>query len=275
MSLLKKSRRRVVQTVSLIALNTNLVAVLSLRRFCLPIMNCEACTFAWLGCPVGMMSRSIAFLQVPWLVIGGVLLVGAVMGRFLCGWVCPMGFLQDLLYKIRGPKFRLPAFTSWFKYAFLLVTVVGVAYFVQDYENSKLFFCRYCPTSAIQVMGPNLLGGGVALDSFFVLKVSVLALVVVLAIAHHRSFCKVMCPVGAMVALTNRFSLFSIRLKKDQCIECRKCDRSCPMDVPVSQSKEHGKPVNRKLECIGCLSCEESCPTGAIETRRRRFTSAG
>jgi len=262
-------RRRITQSVSLVLLNLNIFALGS-RGLCLPIMNCEACVVAWLGCPIGMMARSIAFVEFPLMVIGAVLLVGVVMGRFLCGWVCPMGFLQDLLYKIPKLKFHLPDFLKWLKYAFLLGTVVAVAYFAQDYENSRLFFCRFCPTSALQVMIPYMAVNRLILvDWFSLLKLAVLALVLFLAVAERRSFCKIMCPVGALIAVTNKFSLFSMKLKKDTCISCTKCDKACPMNVEVMQSKESGRTINRNTECIECLSCEETCPVKAIENNSR------
>lgn len=269
MSILLTSRRRIVQAVSLLILNSNFWAMGS-RGLCLPIMNCEACVVAWLGCPIGMMARSIAFVEFPLLVIGSVLLVGAVMGRFLCGWVCPMGFLQDLLYKIPKPKFQLPDFLKWFKYAFLLLSVVAVAYFSQNYENSMLFFCRFCPTASLQVVIPYMAANRVFhVDSFFVLRSSVLAIVLFLAIADRRSFCKVMCPVGALVAITNKFSLFSLKLNEDSCVNCGKCDTECPMNVKVMQSSETGQTINRNTECIECLSCEAACPVNAIGNNSR------
>jgi len=49
------------------------------------------------------------------------------------------------------------------------------------------------------------------------------------------------------------------------CVRCRRCDKRCPMDVPVMASQEHDRAVNRPTECIGCLTCQASCPTGAID----------
>jgi polyferredoxin len=269
MSILITGKRRIVQALSLVFLNTNLWA-LGNRGVCLPILNCDACAVAWLGCPIGMMARSIAFVEIPLLVIGSVVIVGAVMGRFLCGWVCPMGFLQDLLYKIPRPKFRLPDSFKWIKYGVLLVAVVGVACFARDYESSRLFFCRWCPTSALQVVLPNMIvNRSLHVDTFFVMKISVLALVLFLAVAHSRSFCKTLCPVGALVAITNEFSFFSLKLNKATCVGCRKCDRKCPMDVKVMQSRDGTRSINRDAECIGCLACEEACPVSAIGNNSR------
>lgn len=270
MSILLTTKRRIVQAVSLVILNTNFWAF---GRFgmCLPVMNCDACAVAWLGCPIGMIGRSIAYMEFPLAVLICVLVVGSLAGRFFCGWVCPLGFLQDILYKIPWLKFRIPEFLKWAKYGFLLLSVVAVSYFIEDYENSKLFFCRFCPTAAIQVVIPNMIiEDDYYLDSFKILKFSVLLIVLFLAIANHRSFCKIMCPIGALVAVTNKFSLLSLKLNKETCISCKKCDKGCPMDVRVMESPEEtGRAINRNTECIECLTCEEKCPVTAISNNSR------
>ena len=132
------AKRRLVQSLSFVLLHANFWSVAA-ERFCLPVMNCEACALAWFGCPIGMIGRSVSFLEVPWVVLGIVLFFGVLLGRFLCGWVCPMGFFQDLMYKIPGLKFRLPRFLLWFKYAFLVLTVIVVAAILG--MDTLLFYC--------------------------------------------------------------------------------------------------------------------------------------
>jgi ferredoxin-type protein NapH len=270
MSILLSTKRRIVQLVSLVALNTNIWS-LGERGLCLPVMNCEACAVAWLGCPIGMMARSIAFIEFPLVAFICVIGVGLLVGRFFCGWVCPMGLLFDMLYKIRVPKIRIPAFFGWFKYAFLVLSVFVVAYvFGENYEFTKLFFCNFCPTAALDVVIPEMImNQDFYMNSARIFRFSILAIVIVMAIVNHRSFCKVMCPIGAMIAVTNKFSLFSINLDKHKCIECGKCNDACPMDGAIMETKETSKGVNRNLECIDCLNCEQSCPVKAISNNSR------
>jgi len=303
-TLLLSTRRRVVQTLSLVALNTNFWAFAS-ERFCLPVMNCEACLLAWLGCPIGMMGRSLAVLEFPVVVAVSLLVIGVIMGRFMCGWVCPLGFLQDLLHKIPLPKVELPRFAPYVKYAVLFLSVMAVplwfalgpapdapegagaalsaeerellseeealafeeAFMIEEppHVHNPYFFCKLCPTAAIQVVIPAMVSeGGVYFDRGRIIRFSILAAVLVLATLNHRSFCKVLCPIGALIALTNKLTFHRIKLDPDTCISCKKCNKKCPMDVPVMQSQEHGRSVNRHAECIGCLTCEEVCPTRAI-----------
>lgn len=291
------------QTFALIALNTNLWAFAS-ERFCLPVMNCEACLLAWLGCPVGMMGRSLAVLEFPVVVVGSLVVIGLTMGRFLCGWVCPLGFLQDLLHKIPFPKVKLPRFAPYVKYAVLALSVMAVPlwlalgpapepetewdmlsaedralfseeealdlkeqYVVHEppLKENPYFFCNLCPTAAIQVVIPAMVAeGGVFLDRGRIIRFSILAAVLLLAALNHRSFCKVLCPIGALIAITNKLTFHRIKLDPEACISCKKCNKDCPMDVPVMESQERGRAVNRHAECIGCLTCEETCPTRAI-----------
>lgn len=267
MALLLTTQRRIVQCISLALLNFNAFTFTFGTRFCLPVMNCEACALAWLGCPIGMMGRSIAFLEFPWVPVLLVLGIGIAAGRFLCGWVCPMGFLQDLLYRIPTRKIRLPRWTTWTKYAVLALAVVAAARWLG--YGANLFYCSFCPTSGLQVVLPIMIQDGQwTLDGMRAVKMAVVVAVVGMAIFHHRSFCKVMCPVGALIALASRFAAIPLRLDKARCVGCRTCSKSCPMDIPVMQHRTTGAAINRRLECISCLTCRQSCPTGAIAAGR-------
>ena len=257
--------RRAVQTLSLVAFHSNAFGSAALARFCLPVMSCEACALAWLGCPVGMIGKSVAFHEFPWLVLLMVLGVGALVGRLLCGWVCPMGFLQDLLHKIPSRKFLLPRWTTAIKYVVLAVTVFGAAWFVGN--ESPFFYCGFCPTAGMQVVLPVAIAdrdwSGITSHLF---KMSLVVAVLVSAVFVSRSFCKVMCPIGALVALTNRLTPFRLKVDGEACVGCRKCDKQCPMDVPVMEHGGQGAAaVNRELECITCLGCQTACPVQAIE----------
>jgi polyferredoxin len=260
-------KRRIVQTASLFMLHSNVFSSAVAARFCLPVMNCDACAVAWLGCPIGMLGRSLAFNEIPWLVLLMVLGLGLLVGRLFCGWVCPMGFLQDLLHKIPSRKFQVPRWATAIKYAVLAVSVVGVTWLVGT--ESPFFYCNFCPTAGMQVVLPVAIAdhdwSGVT--SRLVKMVFVVA-VLISGIFVSRSFCKVMCPVGAWVALTNRLTPFRLDLDDEVCVKCKKCDKACPMTVPVmSHCEETSKKINRELECIECLNCQAGCPVKAIQVQ--------
>lgn len=233
-------------------------------RYCLPVMNCEACAVAWLGCPIGMIGRSIAFRETPWLVLLLVLGIGAIAGRLMCGWVCPMGLLQDLLHKLPSRKWHLPRWSAGIKYGVLAVTVVGVAWYVG--YGTAFFYCTFCPTAGVQVVLPIMIADNDwLLTGARAAKMAFVVAVIVFGVLAHRSFCKVMCPVGALVAIGNRLTPFKLKLDRQACVSCGKCDRSCPMNVPVMRHREGEQPINRHPECVACLKCREVCPTHAID----------
>lgn len=235
---------------------------------CLPVIHCNACPLAWLACPIYTLSEYIQFHSVPWLALGLIAGFSALVGRFFCGWICPMGLLQDLLYLIPAPKLRPPLFLRWMKYAFLIVGVGVVAYWVG--KDVLYFFCAYCPIATMEVVLPSMLSDrDWTLDTWLILRLSILVFVLVLVVFNVRWFCKAMCPVGALVAFANKYSLFAIRLDPAKCTHCGKCDKACPMSVPVEACSRTGRAVNRHSECIECLNCQQVCPVNAIRNNSR------
>ncbi|MBN1935436.1 MAG: 4Fe-4S binding protein [Anaerolineae bacterium] len=77
---------------------------------------------------------------------------------------------------------------------------------------------------------------------------------IVLSLAIERFWCRYLCPLGALLALTNKISLWRIRADQTACIACGRCDRACPMDLDVVREVERG------LECTRCRACVQACP---------------
>jgi len=259
-----KLLRRGVQAASAAALNSNLVGSSVASRFCLPVMNCEGCALAWTACPIGLMRTSLTFHEIPWIPIVAVLGIGALVGRFFCGWICPIGFLQDLLHRIPSRKLRLPRPFTWIKYGVLVVSVFLVAWFIGG--DSPFFFCNFCPTSGVMVVLPTAIADRNVLKLFDqTAKFAVTLAMVLGAVAISRPFCKVLCPVGALAAVTNRIMPWKLQLHSRTCVNCRKCDKGCPMDLPVMTHQDAA--VTRDPECILCHDCHGSCPVNAIQPR--------
>ncbi len=272
MPLTLTAKRRWVQVLAAILLTGNLTVFTANAVFfggvCLPILHCNACPLTWFACPIYTLSEYIQFHSVPWLALGLVAAAGALAGRLFCGWICPMGLLQDLLYRVPAPKFRFPAIQRWLKYVFLVGGVGLAAYWAG--KDVLYFFCQYCPAATLEVLLPEMIARqDFSLDAWRVLRLSVLVFILAVVIFNVRWFCKAMCPVGALIALCNKFSLFRIRLDAEKCIHCGKCDRTCPMAVPVEVCSRTGRAVSRHTECIGCLACQQVCPTGAIGNNAR------
>jgi len=266
------TKRRIVQILAAILLTSNFTAFTSNTLFfgqvCLPLIHCNNCSLTWFACPIYTISELIQFHAVPWLALGLIAGFGVVVGRFFCGWICPMGLLQDLLLRLPSPKVRFPSFLRWVKYIFLIISVGAVAYWVG--KDALYFFCTYCPVATAEVTLPQMIvDHDWTMNTVRILRFSVLGIVLILVIFNIRNFCKMICPVGALVALANKFSLFRISLDPAKCTHCHKCDKSCPMEVPVENSSLTERSVNRHTECIECLKCQEVCPTGAISNNSR------
>ena len=197
-------------------------------------------------------------------ITGFLILLGVLLGRFICGFLCPFGWFQELLHKIPTPKLstkRLKPLT-YLKYAVLLVMVFLLPVFlVNDVGMGDPFFCKYlCPQGVLEGAIPlSLANSGIrsALGTLFTWKLGILLTVVVLSVVFYRPFCKWLCPLGAFYALFNRVSLLQMKVDRDKCVSCGKCAKACKMDVDVTKTPNHA-------ECIRCGMCVSACPTGAV-----------
>ena len=273
----RNSGQRVVQLISAVLVNGYLIGFQKGKIFsggtkavCVPVLNCYSCPGALGACPIGALQAAVGGMtrHVPFYVLGLLMLFGVVLGRVVCGLLCPFGLVQDLLHKIPVPKWNPPKQVDrparLVKYFVLLVLVIGLpAFAVTQTGVTPPYFCKYiCPAGT--------LGGGIPLlladpalrslaGGLFGWKVLVLAAVVVASMLIHRPFCRYLCPLGAFYALFNRFSFFQMHLDEAACIGCKKCEHACPMAVEVT------KNIN-SAECIRCGKCKTVCPTGAISS---------
>ncbi|HUU36286.1 MAG TPA: 4Fe-4S binding protein, partial [Vicinamibacterales bacterium] len=131
------------------------VWLLPLRLFtiCSPVFHCYACPLAAFACPIGVLAQFSALHVVPLIALGTLFVVGALFGAFICGWVCPFGWLQDLAAKLPIRKLTLPRWSSNFRYVVLVGLVLLVPYFLG--EKHPLFICRVCPAGALEGAVPN------------------------------------------------------------------------------------------------------------------------
>lgn len=240
------------------------------KAICVPVLNCYSCPGALGSCPIGALQTALGGRRshVPFYVLGTMMLFGIVLGRAVCGLLCPFGLIQDLLHKIPLPKVRVPKRIDrparYVKYAVLLVLVVVLPLLaVTDTGIVPPYFCKYiCPAGTLEGGIPLLLANEQlrSIAGFlFGWKMLTLILLLIMSALIHRPFCRYLCPLGAFYALFNRFSFYQMHLDADRCIGCKKCERACPMDVEVI---EH---INSP-ECIRCGKCRSVCPRQAISS---------
>ena len=109
-----------------------------LKKGCVPFLNCHACPTAYMSCPVGILQHFSAVRQMPYFLLGFLFSIGMVFGRAACGWLCPFGWIQDALFKIRSRKFLIPAWLKKGKFVSLAVLAVALPFLTGDHWFSRL-----------------------------------------------------------------------------------------------------------------------------------------
>ncbi len=235
------------------------------KAFCIPVLNCYSCPGALGSCPVGSLQAMLGRGKFPFYVLGSITLFGVLLGRLVCGIMCPFGFVQDLLHRIPVPKLKMPKKTDrmlrYLKYVVLLCVILLPAAASGGSGIVPPYFCKYiCPAGTLQGGIPHMLMNGQLRElagALFGWKMGVMFVILVLAMTVHRPFCKYLCPLGAFYSVFNRFSFYQLQVDEKKCVQCGACERVCPMQVEVT--KHPNDP-----ECIRCGRCRAACPTDAI-----------
>jgi polyferredoxin len=250
-----------------------------LKAICHPGLNCYSCPASLFSCPVGAVQNFIAsirytsagsFPHTGAMVLGYLGFIGTLVGRLPCGWLCPFGFIQDLLYKIPARKFSLWRPLRYTKYVILVGTVLLMPLFVIDqYGLGHPWFCKLiCPSGTLLgalpllALQPTLWQ---TLTFYFWNKIIILVLIIVLAIFFSRFFCRVLCPLGAFYGLFNRTTLIKVDYTEGNCVHCKSCVKACPTGMIAYE--EQGSP-----DCIMCLKCVDACKFRALDFGLRHFS---
>ena len=238
----------------------------NVKTMCVPGLNCYSCPAATGACPIGAFQAVVGSskFKFTYYITGFFILLGVLLGRFICGFLCPFGWFQDLLHKIPGKKLSTAKLKPlrYLKYVILVVFVILLPAFVTNSLGmGDPFFCKYiCPQGVLEGAIPlSLANSGIraALGHLFTFKFTILALFIILSILFYRPFCKWICPLGAIYSLFNKVSFLKIQVDHEKCVGCQKCSRVCKMDVNVVDTPNHP-------ECIRCGECMKACPTDAI-----------
>lgn len=243
----------------------------------------------WNGFPVAF----------PWLAVASFLVFGILIGKSMCGWICPFGFIQDLIGFIKRKKTVISP-RSHQRMVYIKYIILSIALFISvtfsasilagvsgSYESAlgifaKAPFTALSPAESLFATLPKMaLGlrdaivGGIALEAITsgaglspLLWLQMFAMISILIFAAlvPRGFCKYLCPHGAIMAIMNRFSFIGLRREPVKCSKggCRQCVEVCPMDIPILDLpwEKFSDP-----ECIYCLKCVDACKHNAIKIK--------
>ncbi|MFC1834450.1 4Fe-4S binding protein [Thermodesulfobacteriota bacterium] len=236
------------------------IGLVQLHGICFPVLNCHSCPISVFSCPIGIIGQFVGVGIIPLAVIGTIALAGLLAGRILCGWACPFGLFQELLYKVPYVKFNIPSWARFIKYFIFIGTVVLVPIFLTT--ESWLYFCRLCPVATIQSAIPWAIIKGSPNILSLSIRLGILFVIVILVMGHRRFFCKVICPLGACLSVFNRFALIFPERNSD-CVACGTCNQVCPMETTATK-RGMGAYDSKAEECINCLECQKKCPTNAV-----------
>lgn len=245
----------------------------NLKYTCVPGLNCYSCPGALASCPIGALQALLnrQGYRIPFAALGFFFLFGSLLGRFVCGWLCPFGLAQDLLHRIPvfHKKKRLPLHhvLKYGKYLVLVLFVIFGSLFLFGGFAKVPAFCKYiCPSGTLFGALPLLAANGQLREQaggLFLWKLAVLLFILILSVKVYRPFCQYLCPLGAIYGLFNRFSLVQIHWEEEKCVSCGACERACPVALSVRE-------ISRSPECIRCGRCVSACPESCL-----RFSGKG
>lgn len=272
-----QNRRNIIQALWAFATNSYLAGFVqgkiyrgNTKKLCVPGLNCYSCPGALGSCPIGSLQAVIGSwnFKFTFYVAGFLIFIGSLMGRFVCGWLCPFGLIQDLLHKIPFVKkintFRRDKLLRKLKYVILIVFVILMPLFLVDVlGQSSPYFCKLiCPAGTLEGGIPLVLLNKTLRSTvgwLYAWKNLLLAVTIFLSIMIYRPFCKYICPLGAVYSLFNPISVFRYQVDKDKCTDCKACAKACKMQVNPVKNANH-------TECIRCGLCKEVCPEKAISS---------
>jgi len=261
-----------------------------------PALNCLGVEWKTFGCAFGVLQDLLYRTVTLWIVPAIFLVAGVIVSRAFCGWICPFGFVMDLLrfIKRKGTEFSLRThnFLKDVKYGVLFsvllisgtlaVTLISNPVAGEEYKAALgVFgvapFCVLCPAGTLFALIPTFIVKVLPtlppiylmsweqftkiVSALFFTRIALLAMFLVASFYVTRFWCRYACPVGGLMALISRFSYLGLRRNLTKCTKCRLCVEKCPMVVPILDLpwEKFTDP-----ECTLCMECYDACPEGAL-----------
>ena len=241
--------------------------------FCYPFFYCQSCPAATSACPLRALEESVykqsfewRFLVYPLLIIS---VFGITTGRAICGWACPIGFLQRgtsrVARRVKKHPFaqklgrhKAEKYLRYTKYIMLIGLVFLTSLLI------GFIFTDICPVGFLTGTIPILFlyPGKFVPNYFFPVALIIFILFLVLIFLVERGWCRYFCPVGAMLGPFNKISMLHIAVDTKGCTLCNACSTICPMGIDIPH-------MNRDPECILCGKCVTACPKKQITFERK------
>ena len=200
-----------------------------------------------------------AFIKITNTIFGVAIVAGFLIsiitmfwGRKFCGYACPLGTIQEAIFRLRKKKYRMTKRIPFFyelkfkkiKYIVLILNSILVV------SGLSYWYMNFCPILSISRI-PHLAWQGIA----------ILALILVGSYFTERFWCRFLCPYAALLNIFQGIGkLFGFKRSKIQrcmesCIDCNICNRNCPMNISISNEE-----VIEDQDCIHCGVCTCVCP---------------
>jgi len=241
------------QFIALALANIGFVQILK-TGVCGPFFYCYGCPAAAFACPIGALQHYAALWQFPFYVLGTLGLFSLALGRFLCGWFCPFGLVQDLIQRIRGRQnlVDLPRI-PWMKFLVLGIVLL-LAWIAAD-----TLFCKICPAGSLFAAIPHrFISTELSFGRFFYIHLLTLAIAIIAFILIARFWCRYLCPLGAIFGAFNPVSILKVRLDFSKCTNCKQCLEICPANIKEPEE------IENSTDCIRCGKCVEFCKDNAL-----------
>jgi polyferredoxin len=222
-------------------------------------------------------------------IIAVLLLVCILIGRALCGWACPIGFIQDLtsrgLRRLKISPYEPPKKIhnkfKTVKYALLFIILavaasIGLSLLIHEPmgEEYREMFDPMCQTSPICLGCPTPILRYVAIDVGYnlnpnfdnpsnIFQMAVFLVFFIGMIAIPRFWCRYVCPIGALSSIFNKFSILHIRKDQEKCTKCNYCVDVCHTRVESIMTESELERIG-DMSCTFCGECVDACPEKAL-----------
>ncbi|MFO8019749.1 MAG: 4Fe-4S binding protein [Promethearchaeia archaeon] len=297
--------RRIVQTIAFLLINyviIELIFSINLKGFegfikILPILNSPRNP---LSDGAGMLEYIYYFFiegVFPFFISGALILILLFTNRFFCGWVCPIGFIQDLLCKIpkETKRVSIENHNSLVKLKYLIVILITIiivplgvtkltdlVFYFQYKQNLGQMAQKplgyFSLSEFIFVFLPDLFGqiweaaelSPLFSDWFIFLYFAFYIIVLIITVYYPRAYCRYICPFGGVASAVSDYSFVTLSRSPVKCVgrkKCGVCERVCPKQIRILD--EPFEFFTGSGECNMCLECLESCPYDAIKIKMK------